>query len=327
MCQWLPIYELTPKDVATVVRTFQQAFTHTVLWLTQYDAELVGSNAPIVIDEERLAQRLAAPVVAADLAMVEMGSVDDFLSYFVAGTEGLRSFSSLGVVNTDHNLRLEFSAPRSVAVGRVMGDNVLALTRHREVVSEYMTPLLSSEQQAARKARWDRLLRAARIYDRAHAQFLWDQASSDDFRVALGTLEKSFPDYAPGRFLKGEYLALKRGEPRLLASEVFELLAPAGRRRRVEISAVEVRVGTSRGAVIFVDNAVREVYGQRYEDGSTEELDAALPAFAGEVLATLREVYEQEAAAATSRGLVLPPEQATLDRLRAAVAAKTGGGF
>ena len=327
MCQWLPIYELTPKDVATVVRTFQQAFTHSVLWLTQYDAELVGSNAPIVIDEERLAQRLAAPVVAADLAMVEMGSVDDFLSYFVAGTEGLRSFSSLGVVNTDHNLRLEFSAPRSVGVGRVMGDNVLALTRHRESVSDYMTPLPSSEQASCPKgAMGPPPASCADLRQGARAVPV-GPGLVGRFPRGTRTLETSFPDYAPGRFLKGEYLALKRGEPRLLASEVFALLAPDGRRRRVEISAVEVRVGTSRGAVIFVDNAVREVYGQRYQNGSTEELDAALPAFAGEVLATLREVYEQEAAAATSRGLVLPPQQATLDRLRAAVAAKTGGGF
>jgi spermidine synthase len=327
MCQWLPIYELTPEDVATVVRTFQQAFAHSVLWLTQYDAELVGSNVPIVIDEERLVRRMGIPAVAADLAMVEMGSVDDFLSYFVAGTEGLSEFAKLGVVNTDDNLHLEFSAPRSVGVGSVMGDNVLALTRHRENVADYMTPLPLAEQQASRRERWEHRMRAARIHDRAHAEFLWGRGSSDDFRAALRTLEANFSEYAPGRFLKGEYLALKRGDPRLIASEAFALLMPDGERREVEISAVQVRIGESRGVVIFVDNAVREVYGQRYRDGSSEELDAELPAFAGEVLAALREVYQREAAVATARGLPLPPAEATLDRLRATVAARTGGGF
>ena len=326
MTQWLPIYELTPRDVATVVRTFREAFEYSVLWLTQYDAELVGSNAPIVIDEERLAQRMAVPAVATDLAMVEMGSVDDFLSYFVAGTRGLREFASRGVVNTDDNLSLEFSAPRSVGVGRVMGDNVLALTRHRESVADYLKPLSDPERQAARRARWQRLLQAARIHDEAHAQFLWGQAGSSDFRAAIETLDADFPEYAPGRFLKGEHQNVKRAVPRLVASEAFALLAPDGTRRIVEISAVQIRIGTSRGLVIFADNAAREIYGQRYQDGSTEELDVALPVFAGEVLARLREVYVQEVAASVSRGLPLPPAEATLDRLRAEVVARTRGG-
>jgi spermidine synthase len=326
MTQWLPIYELTPRDVATVVRTFQEAFAYSVLWLTQYDAELVGSNSPIVIDEERLARRMAFPAVAGDLAMVEMGSVDDFLSYFVAGTRGLREFASLGVVNTDDNLSLEFSAPRSVGVGRVMGDNVLALTRHRENVSDYLKPLDDPERREARRARWQRRLQAARIHDEAHAQFLWGQAGSSGFRAALETLEANFPDYAPGRFLKGEHQNVKRAVPRLVASEAFALLAPDGSRRTVEISAVQIRIGTSRGLVIFADNAAREIYGQRYQDGSTEELDLALPAFAGEVLASLRAVYAQEVAASASRGMPLPPAEATLDRLRAEVAARTRGG-
>ena len=326
MAQWLPIYELTPEDVATVVRTFQQAFAYSALWLTQYDAELIGSNAPLVIDEERIARRLEVAAVAADLAMVEMGSVDDLLSYFVAGSAGLRDFARRGVVNTDDNLHLEFSAPRSVGVARVMGDNVLALTRHRESIADQLAPLDDAERSAARRARWERNLRAAGLYDRAHAQFLWGQASSPDFAALLDALDTYFPDYAPGRFLKGEALALKRAEPRRIASESFALLTPDGGTRSVEISAVAVRIGSSRGVVIFVDNAVREVYGQRYQDGSSAELDAALPAYAGEVLAALREAYEQAAAAAAARGLRLPPAAETLDRLRGVVALKTSGG-
>jgi len=326
MAQWLPIYELTPADVATVVRTFQEAFEYTALWLTQYDAELVGSNSPILIDEERLAQRVAVPAVATDLAMVDMGSAEDFLSFFVAGTRGLREFASLGIVNTDDNLRLEFSAPRSIGVASVMGDNVRALTRHRENVADYLAPLGDPERQAARHARWDRILWAARVYDEAHAQFLWGRASSREFLTAARALETSFPEYAPGRFLKGEYLDLKNAEPRLVASESFALLTPDGTPRTVEISAVQVRIGRSRGVVIFVDNAVREIYGQRFQDGSSEQLDVELPAFAGEVLAGLRAVYAEAAADSASRGSTLPPAEPTLDRLRAEVAERTRGG-
>jgi spermidine synthase len=326
MGQWLPIYELTPEDVATVVRTFQQAFAYTALCLTQYDAELIGSNTPIEFDEEELARRMEAPAVASDLARVEMGSVDDFLSYFVAGTAGLREFGSIGVVNTDDNLQLEFSAPRSVGVASVVGDNVLALTRHRENPEIYMPPLRDADQAAARRARWERNLQAARFYDEAHARFMWGQSSSYEFLAALQTLETHYPEFAPGRFLKGEHLAHQNTLPRLIASEVFALLTPEGDARTVEISAVQTRVGSSRGTVLFVDNAAREIYGQLYRDGDSAELDVVLPAFAGEVLAALRDTYEKEAAASLARGLRLPPTLETLDRLRAVVVAKTTRG-
>ena len=57
--QWLPLYELTVEDVQTVLRTFASAFPHSMLWLTYYDAILVGSNQPIRIDESALAQRMS----------------------------------------------------------------------------------------------------------------------------------------------------------------------------------------------------------------------------------------------------------------------------
>ena len=101
IAQWLPIYELTPQDLASVVKTFQQHFPHTLMWLTHYDAVLVGSNSPFLIDEAELQRRIAEPAVAADLKKVLMGSATDLLSYFVMGTEGMKRFAQNGTVNTD----------------------------------------------------------------------------------------------------------------------------------------------------------------------------------------------------------------------------------
>ena len=47
-----------------------------MMWLTHYDAEIVGSNAPFVIDEADLERRIAEPAVAGDLKRVMMGSAD-----------------------------------------------------------------------------------------------------------------------------------------------------------------------------------------------------------------------------------------------------------
>jgi len=60
------LYELTPKDLRSVVRTFAASFAHVMIWLTYFDAELVGSNSPIWIDEAALARRIAHPAVRKD---------------------------------------------------------------------------------------------------------------------------------------------------------------------------------------------------------------------------------------------------------------------
>ncbi len=59
--QWLPLYELSVNDVKTVVRTFSSSFPHSMVWLTYYDAVLVGSNQPIRLDEDALARRIERP--------------------------------------------------------------------------------------------------------------------------------------------------------------------------------------------------------------------------------------------------------------------------
>ena len=109
ICQWLPIYELNAADLRSVVRTFANRFRHVMLWLTHYDAEILGSNDPIAFDPEALDRRIAISPVREDMEEVFMGSAGDFLAYFVAGTEGLREFyrkaHGLGLISRVPELR------------------------------------------------------------------------------------------------------------------------------------------------------------------------------------------------------------------------------
>jgi spermidine synthase len=327
MCQWLPIYELTARDLASVVRTFGESFEHMMLWLTHYDAELIGSNSPIVIDTDQLARRLAHPAVSRDLASVEMGSVPDFLSYFVMGTAGLRAFGRNGVVNTDDNLYLEFSAPRSVGMARVMGDNVEALGAHRESIAPYLRAHAAPDDGAAGDRVWELQREAGELYDRAHALFLWGRHDSREFADLLARLEREFPGYAPAEFLGGEYRARVAQTPTLYRHVAFDFAADDGARTTVEISAVTMRIGGTRAAVVFVDNRAREIYGQVYLDGNDRELDAALRSLADRVLVALQGVYDAELAQARDAGFALPPPEPTLSRMRTRIADVSGTGL
>jgi spermidine synthase len=320
IAQWLPIYELTPEDLRSIVRTFREHFPHTLLWLTHYDAELVGSNAPFRIDEAEVARRMAAPAVADDLKRVMMGSVTDLLSYFVMGTEGMVRFSRDGVLNTDDRLYLEFSAPFSIATPAVMEANVRALADHRESILAYLAPAPDSGAREEQRRRWDLQREAGRVADPALALFLGGKMEDPRFTRALVELDERFPSYAPGRFLRSEAEAALAMTPQPLETAAFAMAGDDGRPVVVEISAVLVPVSRTRAALMFVDNRARVVYGQRYVDDH-EGRDAAAR-LAADVMATIRAVYDKEAEAVSAGRPAPPPAGETLRKIQAAIGPK-----
>jgi len=319
-CQWLPIYELTPADVRSVVRTFAESFRHVALWLTYYDAELLGSDAPLAFDEEALARRLADPRIAADLAAVDMGTPRDFLSYMLAGDAGVRAFARGGALNTDDNLRLEFSAPRSQGIPELMAVNVEALAAHRESPLAYLVPAADPRAAAEREAFWRRTDAAAGAYHRAHVLVLARRLGDPELARLIAAVRTTAPDHAPTRFLQARLAAFAAATPRPIDAARFRVGDPGGRTGVLEITAVVMRVGTDRGVVMFVDNAARDVYGQRYEDAPDAELDARLAAIAGHVLGGLRGEYDAAGRAAASRGAAVPDRETTAARLRGRIA-------
>jgi spermidine synthase len=200
--QWLPLYELSREDVKSVVRTFSEHFRHVLVWKTYWDAVIVGSNAPFQIDEESLARRIAVPAVGRDLARIGMGSAESLLSYFLLGDRGARGYGGDGVVNTDDNLFLEFSAPRSIGAGHLTGANVQDLGAWRESILPYLRPSEGEEARREQVARWQRLDAAGRLYDPVHVMALWEEQDQPAFAQAFARAAAASPGYAPLRFLR-----------------------------------------------------------------------------------------------------------------------------
>jgi len=313
MCQWLPIYELSVDNLKSVVKTFSKSFKYTMAWLTQTDAELIGSNEPLIIDEAQLTRRLADPAVSGDLKPVMMETATDFLSYFIMGTAGLKAFSRGGIINTDDNLYLEFSTP--VSVGKdVMQTNVTALAQYRESLLPYLLPVKDNAALEQQRARWDRNREAAGITDRAHALFLGGNSDRPEFRNLMAVLKTKYDQFAPGRFLKQEYMREVSKIPRLIEQTALMLLNARGEIIRLEISAVIARVSQERAAVVFVDNAARVVYGQRYFSG--KNVDQAISGFISEVMSAIRATYHREAETAWRQGIKFPAADQTMSKIR-----------
>jgi len=318
--QWLPIYELTPRDLQSVVRTFQGQFRYTLLWLTHYDAELIGSNSPIVINESDLERRIAHPAIAADLQRVMMGSAVDLLSYYVMGTDGMKRFGQGGILNTDDNLYLEFSAPFSIASPSVMEANVKALSEFRESLLSYLIPAPGQKSLQEQRRTWEQQLEAGRLGDPALALFLGGKAHSAEFRRLLNELEASYPWYAPGRFLRQEYQTLLAMEPRPLSMLALTFLRKTGGRTLVEFSAVLVPISRSRASVMFVDNRAKTVYGQRYVNDYAQ--GDVVQRLVDAVMAEVRRTYQKEAELAVGQQKAFPEAENALQKIRDAVRGK-----
>jgi spermidine synthase len=297
ICQWLPIYELSLGDVRSVVATFAAHFRYTAIWLTYYDAEILASQEPLLLDEAALERRLgASPAIAADLRAVGMGSARQLLSYFLMGDAGVRAFAAGGRINTDDNLWLEFSAPRSQGVASRAPENVAALASFRESPLGYTAPLADPAADTERRAYWGRIDRSARLRDRAHVLALEGRSVDAELDALLGQLSRDHPEDAPARFLAARREATLVQVPRALASRRFAVRDESGRPATLEIAAVAMRVGSGRGVLVFADSERREIYGERYLDAPEEEIDARLSALADEVLEALGVAYLGEPA-------------------------------
>lgn len=319
--QWLPLYELTLEDVKTVVRTFAESFRHVAVWLTYYDAILVGSNDPLVIDQAALARRLEAPAVQKDLASVFMGTADDLLSYFVMGTKGARAFGEGGDLNTDDNVTLEFSAPESQGVARLDAVNVAALHQAQESLLPLLKPAVDEDERRRQEATWTRREETARRFGEVHAAFLIGERTSPTTLRRIAELQTRDPTWAPLRFLLEELELIRRSDPALVQSAEFAVRTATGAPSVLRLSAVRQWVGRRRVLVSFVDNGRREIFGQGFVDGEFAALERASDAVIGETMHALR------AAAArvppSPQGLA-PDEQEVVAALRAEAAARVG---
>ncbi len=128
LCQWAHTYDISTRDLQSIVATFVSVFPDGTLWLVgDGDVLLIGSNAPLEPRMDTMAQAWRRPGVADDLASVGVLEPVHILSLFVAQGERLRRWADGAPLQTDNRAALEFSGPRSVF--ERTSDNNAALLR------------------------------------------------------------------------------------------------------------------------------------------------------------------------------------------------------
>ena len=112
MTQWLPAYQVPGDVLLAMIRSFLDAFPHSVL-LSGHERELIlmGVNGDTLeIDPERVRRKLAEnPALREDLARIEAASLTELVGTFVAGTQTLERVTRGAAAVTDDRPLTEYS--------------------------------------------------------------------------------------------------------------------------------------------------------------------------------------------------------------------------
>jgi spermidine synthase len=324
LCQWLPLYELSEENLKSIVRTLGENFSYIMVWLTHFDAELVASNSPIVLDEKDLERRIRTPEVLQDLERVKMGSAEDFLSYFVMGTAGAKAYSAGARINTDDNLYLEFSAPRSIGLGRLQQANVSYLVKYRESILPYLQRPADESGRTEQKKRWEKNYNAALLDDRAHVLALAGRFDDPGYERLIAELDARYPGFAPWRFLKNEIQDETGGTPQLLKQIELALVNDRGEIVTVRFSAVIMRKNRETANLFFVDSGSRVIFGKLKVRGANR--DAYVAGAVDDIVTGVQSLYRREQTMMGASDKAYPAATALLPKIKTLVERKIDQG-
>jgi len=149
MSQWLPVGDLAPREAKRIMRTFDEAFAHVSLWMSNMtDLILIGSNEPLQIHPDLINRRLADRQISAGVGKhLENPTLENFLSHFILGPGGVRELSAGIEPNTDDKPILEYEAPKHLwDMGNVPGlfTDIIAVW---DSSFQELTQLLSTAQE------------------------------------------------------------------------------------------------------------------------------------------------------------------------------------
>jgi len=138
--QWVQLYSMSPANVKSLVKTFHSVFPEVLVFQTLEEADLilVGSERRFRINVQQIINRMSNPRIADDLARVGVFSIGDMLAHFRLGTNAIGRYTNGVPLNTDDNLLIEFSAPRSL-YAETRRSNERELARYHENVLGYLT--------------------------------------------------------------------------------------------------------------------------------------------------------------------------------------------
>lgn len=118
MCQWCPLYGMSPENLKIVIRTFINVFpyTYVISSIPHTDILLLGSKEPFYLNMDRIKARMTDPLIKDDLADERVGiqTIYELISRVRLGPDDVKRLAGKGPVNSDDRTIVSYLAPKEM---------------------------------------------------------------------------------------------------------------------------------------------------------------------------------------------------------------------
>jgi tetratricopeptide (TPR) repeat protein len=122
MIQWFHLYEMNDDIFKMVVRTFRSSFKYVSIWQpVGGDVILLGLEQPLSVDFSRLQAVIASKGIKEDLQRIHIQDAATLLSLEMLSPESVSRYISIGELNNEDHLQLEYRAPSAFYINRGVG--------------------------------------------------------------------------------------------------------------------------------------------------------------------------------------------------------------
>lgn len=132
VCQWMPIYQISPTRLRSAMKTFLEVFPNATFWYVKNHGLFVAKLDSPYIDYRLLEKKFAMPAVRDDLASIDIDSPEEFLALLLLGPGEIRAYvdAEPGIpLNTDDYPYLEYFVPGDLFYQPA--DNVRELVKYQ----------------------------------------------------------------------------------------------------------------------------------------------------------------------------------------------------
>jgi spermidine synthase len=154
-CTWAQMYEISPRRVKSIYRTFASVFPYTYAFSAEAlssDTFLIGTNKPLQLDLQRLRAAYAIPSVLAEMKRAKVPTPEGIVALTLLGPSEIHAYSIGAEMNTDDNALVEFGAPTDMYNHKQYDYYVSKVYGHKWLYGRlggFVTGLRRSEDHAA----------------------------------------------------------------------------------------------------------------------------------------------------------------------------------